>query len=102
MSTTGVPAEGSTQILQRHLDRLLETRAHPKTICPSEVARALTSAELEEAGASSWRELMADVRHLVWQMRDRGEIEVLQHGEVLGNDVGLEDVKGPVRVRKKA
>jgi len=44
---------------------------------------------------------MPDVRKLVWQMGDRGEVEILQRGEVLGDSVGLEDVKGPIRVRKK-
>lgn len=34
-------------------------------------------------------------------MRDAGEVEIMQKGEVLGREVGLEDVKGPIRVRKK-
>lgn len=52
-------------------------------------------------GASNWSELMPDVRKLVWEMRDRGEVEIMQHGEALGDHVGLEDVKGAIRVRKK-
>lgn len=94
-------AAGSDHILQHHLNRLLATRAYPKTICPSEVPRALVAAELAQLGVSSWRELMPDVRRLAWQMRDRGEVEILQRGEALGDDAGLEDVKGPIRVRKK-
>lgn len=43
---------------------------------------------------------MPSVRELVWEMRARGEVEVLQKGEVLGNDVTLQDVKGPIRVRR--
>lgn len=40
------------------------------------------------------------IREIVWQLRDDGEVEVLQKGEVLG-DVQLEDVRGPIRVRRK-
>lgn len=94
-------SQNSDQVLQQHLNHKLETRAYPKTICPSEVPRALVAGELAEMGASNWRELMPDVRKLVWEMRDRGEVEILQHGEALGNHVGLEDVKGPIRVRRK-
>lgn len=89
------------QILQSRINQLLATREYPKTICPSEVPRALTTNDLEELGASCWRDLMSDVRELVWQMRDRGEVEILQRGEVLGEEVGLEHVKGPIRVRRK-
>ncbi len=99
MSSSAAP--NSDHILQQHLNRLLATREYPKTICPSEVPRALAAAELAQLGASSWRELMPDVRKLAWQMRDRGEVEILQRGEALGDDVGLEDVTGPIRLRKK-
>ncbi len=93
--------EANLQVLQDHLNRLLDTREYPKTICPSEVPRALAVEEMKKLGASCWRDLMPDVRKLVWQMGDRGEVEILQRGEVLGDSVGLEDVKGPIRVRKK-
>jgi hypothetical protein len=38
---------------------------------------------------------MPDVRKLVWQMGDRGEVEILQRGEVLGDSVGLEGRERP-------
>ena len=88
-------------ILEPHLSRLLSSRTHPKTICPSEVPRALSSAELQEAGASSWRDLMDCARAIVWELRDRNEVEILQKGEVLASNTRLEDVSGPIRVRKK-
>ncbi|EPE33370.1 hypothetical protein GLAREA_06383 [Glarea lozoyensis ATCC 20868] len=89
-------------VLQGHLDRLLESRELPKTICPSEVARALNRQELASSGFSSWRESMSDIRILVSEMRSRGEVEVLQKGSVLEGDLGdgLENVTGPIRVRK--
>lgn len=88
-------------VLRPHLIRLLNSRASPKTICPSEGPRALSRNELQEIGASDWRELMDGARAIVWQMRDAGEVEIMQKGEVLGGEVGLEDVKGPIRVRRK-
>jgi hypothetical protein len=87
--------------IQQHLDRLLNSRDYPKTICPSEVARALSRSDLEALGANEWRDLMSTIRERVWEMRDVGAVEIMQKGEVLGNQVGFEDVKGPIRVRLK-
>jgi len=86
----------------RELKRLLQSRVFPKTICPSEVARALSKTELEAYDAVEWREVMPEIRKRVWELRDAGEVEVMQKGEVLSYDVGLEEVKGPIRVRFKA
>ena len=88
-------------IIQTHLQRLLSARTYPKTLCPSEIARAFTAAELQQATVTNWRELMPEIRREVWGMRDGGEVDILQRGEVLGDEVGLEDVRGPVRVRRR-
>ena len=37
---------------------LLHARTYPKTICPSEIARAFTSAEITGLGGTVWRDLM--------------------------------------------
>jgi hypothetical protein len=87
--------------IQKHLDRLLEARASPKTICPSEVARSLSSLELDELNAREWRDVMPVIRERVWKMRDEGQVEIMQKGAVLSNEISLEDVKGPIRVRLK-
>ncbi len=89
-------------MLDQHLKQLLDSLAHPKTICPSEVARALSTKELEEAGMGSWREAMPEVRKLVAEMRLRGETEILQKEVLLEGDLGkgLEAVVGPIRIRK--
>ncbi|KUJ15814.1 uncharacterized protein LY89DRAFT_587342 [Mollisia scopiformis] len=89
-------------ILQSHLDRLLQSREYPKTICPSEVARSLTANDLREAGMGSWRDTMTEIRRLAAAMRSRREIEVLQRGIVLDGELGdnLETVVGPIRLRK--
>ena len=88
-------------VILAHAYRLLSARNYPKTICPSEVARALSIAELEVLNAESWRDTMESVREVVWDLRDEGVVEVLQTGQVLGGDVNLEDVRGPIRVRSK-
>ncbi|KAK8207964.1 hypothetical protein M8818_004217 [Zalaria obscura] len=93
-------ANSNASPIQTHLQRFLETRQPPKTFCPSEVARALSNEELQTEGAKEWREVMPTVREVVWEMRDRGEVEVLQKGEVLAADTTLDQVKGPIRVRK--
>lgn len=94
--------EADNSPLSKHLHSLLTHRQPPKTFCPSEVARSLTSAELQSLGLDSWREAMPAVRELVWQLRAEGICEVVQKGEVLGDEViALEDVRGPIRVRRK-
>lgn len=87
--------------LAERLEDFLSKREPPKTFCPSEVARALSSENLKSLGFAEWRDAMPDIRELAWQRRDRGECEILQKGEVLGEDVGLNDVKGPIRIRRK-
>ena len=94
--------ERKQAIIQPHLTRLLDGREHSKTICPSEVARALSKQELADCDYPSWRDAMSDIRMLVAQMRTRREAEVLQKGSVLEGDLGeqLENAVGPLRVRK--
>ena len=91
----------TTEILKPHLDLLLSSRQYPKTICPSEVPRSLSASELRNCGASHWRDLMPDIRQILWDMRDEGEVEILQGGSPLSGDVSVEDVKGPIRARRK-
>lgn len=87
------------EIILKHTHRLISSRDHPKTICPSEIARAFSVSELTALDAQSWRATMDDVRELVWELREQGQVDVLQKGEVLDVDT-LSDIKGPIRVRK--
>ena len=86
-------------IIHPHLNRLLCSREYPKTICPSEVARATSAKELEDLGFEEWRDLMPTIREVLWGMRQRGEVEILQKGNVV-RDIELQDIKGPIRARK--
>lgn len=65
--------------------RQVSTRGAGKTICPSEVARAL---------ADDWRTLMPHVREVAGEMAARGEIVVTQKGRVV--DIG--SARGPIRL----
>ena len=90
--------DAQREIILSHANRLLNNRDYPKTICPSEVARALSSRELEILGVSDWRETMDGIRELMWEKRDNGEVEVMQKGDVVSVE-HLEDIRGPIRVR---
>ncbi|MEL6582564.1 MAG: DUF3253 domain-containing protein [Pseudomonadota bacterium] len=61
----------------------------PKTLCPSEVARALSSDE--------WRDLMPLVRQEAEVLREAGDISVTQKGEA----VSATEAKGPIRLALK-
>ena len=89
------------ELIQYHLERLLLSREYPKTICPSEAPRALSAQEVEAAGISHWRDLMPKTREILWGMRDRGEVEIVQRGTLLPDVTTLEEVKGPLRARRR-
>jgi hypothetical protein len=64
-------------------------RGTGKTICPSEVARALTA---------DWRSLMPEVRAVAGDLTQRGDIVVTQKGAPV--DACL--ARGPIRLGKPA
>jgi hypothetical protein len=86
------------EVILKHAYRLISARDYPKTICPSEIARALSAPELLALNAPDWRATMDNVRELVWELRAQGEVEVLQKGEVLDAE-SLSDIRGPIRLR---
>ena len=69
------------------LIRLVKQRGHQKSICPSEVARAV--------GGETWRESMDEVRQVAYTLFREGRIEILQKGQVIAPDA----VQGPIRLR---
>lgn len=86
--------------LSTHFTEKLSQRAHPKTLCPSEIARSLSASELQQLGVQEWRDLMPQLRSMAFEARDRGEIEILQRGEVVDESRGINDVSGPIRIRR--
>ncbi|GME44490.1 S-adenosylmethionine trna ribosyltransferase [Neofusicoccum parvum] len=92
--------EPADALLRARLHAVLVQRHHPKTICPSEAARSLSPQELAEIGVREWRDTMPAIRRLVFDARAAGEVEVLQRGAVVGQDVPADAIKGPIRVRR--
>lgn len=90
-----------TVLLVDRLNEFLDSREHPKTFCPSEVARSISAGDLRKAGVPEWRDLMPTIRSLVWTKKNDGDLEVLQGGQPLADDLSLEDLKGPIRIRRK-
>ena len=64
---------------------LLARRAPGKSICPSEVARAL---------AEDWRPLMPEVRATAARMAAKGQLRVTQKGR----EIDPQSARGPIRL----
>ena len=84
-------AKGATSVVDAQLDGaladLLAARGATKTLCPSEVARAV--------GGDEWRDLMEPARAAARRAVARGEAEMTQRGHI----VDPSTAKGPVRIR---
>ncbi len=65
---------------------LLRHRDPEKTICPSDVARAV--------GGDSWRSLMEAAREVAAELDDAGVVRVMQRGET----VDPRTARGPLRI----
>jgi hypothetical protein len=76
--------------LERTILSLLEDRAPSSTICPSDAARAVGTAD-------SWRPLMGPARDAARRLVEAGEVVITQGGEV----VDLDTARGPVRIRRR-
>jgi hypothetical protein len=73
--------------LEQTIRALLASRASTATICPSDVARAVSPKD--------WRKQMEPVREAARRMVAAGEVEVTQGGRV----VDPSTAKGPIRIR---
>ncbi|WP_377454450.1 DUF3253 domain-containing protein [Rhodococcoides fascians] len=73
--------------LEDKIRSLLDARSRDATICPSDVARALSD--------DAWRDLMEPVRRAARRMVDAGEVEITQKGSVIDPSTA----KGPIRIR---
>ena len=75
----------SAAAIRTTLLTLVQQRSSGKTICPSEVARALST--------EHWRDLMPAVREAGAELAGQGQIVVTQKGQV----VDPQTTKGPIR-----
>lgn len=71
--------------------RQTAARGPDKSICPSEVARALAGGD-----EGPWRPLMTPVRQAAMALLKAGEIEILRKGK----PVPPEQVRGVIRLRR--
>ena len=73
-------------ISQTILDMATE-RGPDKTICPSEVARALFPAQ--------WRKHMDEVRQAAISLQQEGKVAITQKGQL----IDVKKIKGPIRIK---
>jgi uncharacterized protein DUF3253 len=74
--------------IRAELMRQLEARGTEKSICPSEVARAL---------APEWQSLMGRIRTVAVELSREQRIDILRKGKPVDSD----GVKGVIRLRLK-
>jgi hypothetical protein len=76
--------------IRREILRQTAARGADRSICPSEVARALAGGD-----DGPWRPLMGPVRRAAAQLAQGGRIEILRKGK----PVPPEDMRGVIRLR---
>lgn len=77
---------------------LLEQRGPGKTICPSEVARALAG----NGSRDGWRALMPAVRSAADRLARAGRLQVTQRGQAVPATIGAAGAVGPIRLARPA
>lgn len=86
------PAVPPEDAIAMEILRQTATRGAGRSICPSEVARALAPAGAE---ASPWQPLMDPVRRAALRLQRESRIEILRKGK----PVPAEAVRGVIRLR---
>ncbi len=75
--------------IEKEIFALLDKRGLGKTICPSEVARALSK--------ENWRPLMEPVRTVARALWDRDRVKITQRGRA----VDPHRAKGAIRIARR-
>jgi hypothetical protein len=83
-------ASADDAAIRREILRQTTARGADRSICPSEVARALAGGD-----DGPWRPLMGPVRRAAAQLAQGGRIEILRKGK----PVPPEDMRGVIRLR---
>ncbi|SMQ48708.1 unnamed protein product [Zymoseptoria tritici ST99CH_1A5] len=91
----------TSEILKAHFTELLDRVDPPDTFKARDVVEALTDKELRDLGYKKQEDAIPAVYELAFEMREFGDCELLRKGQVLGDEVGLRDLDGPIRIRKK-
>ena len=75
--------------LEERIMLMANDRGQTKTFCPSEIARQMSSNEIE------WRSYMEPVRSVAAKLIDQGRLVCKQKGQI----VDIRTVKGPIRLQ---
>ncbi len=78
-------------LIEAEILRLTAARGPEKSICPSEVAKALA----DSAGSAQWRPLLTPVRSAAARLARGGQIDILRKGRPI--DPG--HIHGVIRLR---
>ncbi len=81
--------------LEAEILRLTTLRGTDRSICPSEVARALHAAD-QPGAPEGWQRLMTPVRHAASRLAQQGAIDILRKGRPVDPAA---DIKGVIRLR---
>ena len=85
-----MPHSYNASTIKAKIEELVQGVDSDKSICPSEVARALSTTD--------WRELMPLVRRCADELQAKGSIQITQKGKTISS---AEKAKGPIRLKSK-
>lgn len=92
----------TNEALRAHFTELLDRVEPPESFKPREVAEALTDKQLSKMGYKKQEEAIPAVYELAFESRELGDCEILRKGVVIGDDVTIQDLDGPIRIRRVA
>ncbi|EME45006.1 hypothetical protein DOTSEDRAFT_43435 [Dothistroma septosporum NZE10] len=99
-----VPARSTdaatSEAIKKHFTQMLDHVEPPDVFKPSEVAQLLSDKELASLGYEKWEEALPGVYELAFEEREFGNCEILRKGKVIGDDVTIADLDGPIRIRR--
>ena len=83
----------NAEALEAEILRQTTERGTDKSICPSEVARALAADE------ETWRRLMGPIRAAAIRLARSGQVEILRKGKPVDPTA---EIRGVIRLRRSA
>jgi hypothetical protein len=91
----------TSEALKTHFVELLDRVDPPDTFKARDVVEALSDKQLKDLGFQKQDDAIPAVYELAFEMREFGDCDLLRKGKVLGDDVQLADLDGPIRIRRR-
>lgn len=88
----------TSESIKNAFTQMLDQTDPPETFKPSEVALQLSDKQLADLGYKKWEECLPGIYMLAFEEREFGNCVILRKGKVLGDDVTLADIDGPIRI----